>query len=122
MAKKGNKPWKKSGSASSATATTKKKLRAPTKVYQDVFFTSGTAKDVAQFMDTVEQLLRYMATSDWKQASDLDKVMTDLKDLTMVAPVRPTITYLSGSGTDVVETTNRITLGVVNTPIVNNMN
>ena len=86
------------------------------------FFTSGTAKDAAQFMDTVEQLSQYVATSGWKQASALSKVMTNLKYPTMVAPVRPTRTYLSGSVPDAVETTDRITLGVVITPMVNDIN
>ena len=57
-----------SGSASSAPATTKKKFWVPTKGYEYVFFTLGTAKDAAQFMDTVEQISQYVATSVWKQA------------------------------------------------------
>ena len=65
-------------------------------------------------MDTIEQLSRYVAASGWKQASALSKFMTDLKDPSLVAPARPTRTYLSGSGPDAVDTTNRITLGVVN--------
>ena len=56
MENKGKKPWKKLGLESSALTTTKKMFQAPTKVYEDVFFTSGTAKDMAQFMDTIEQL------------------------------------------------------------------
>ena len=47
--------------------------------------------------------------------------MTDLKDPTLVAPVRPSRTYLSGSGPDKVNTTNRITMGVVNIPMVNDI-
>ena len=42
MTKKGNKPWKKSGPVNSALAATKKTFQAPTKGYEDVFFTSGT--------------------------------------------------------------------------------
>ena len=122
MAKKGRKTWKKLGSARSAPVTTKKKFRVLTKVYEDVFLTSGTAKDAAQFMETVEQLSQYVATSGWKQASALVKVMTDLKDPALVAPARPTRTYLCGSGPDKVETTNWITLGVVNIPMVDNIN
>ena len=64
-------------------------------------------------MDKIEQLSRYVAKSGWKQASALAKVMTDLKEPTMVAPARPKITYLSGSGPDVADKTDRITLGVV---------
>ena len=97
MEKKGKKPRKKLGPVSSAPNTTKKTFRALTKGYEDVFFTSGTAKDAAQFMETVEQLSQYVATSGWKQASALAKVMTDLKDPSLVALVRPTRTYLSGS-------------------------
>ena len=62
MAKKGKKPWKKSGPASSVLTTTKKTFQAPTKGYEDVFFTLGTSKDAVQFTDTIEQLSRYMAT------------------------------------------------------------
>ena len=68
MAKKGKKPWKKSGPTSSAPTTTKKTFRAPTKWYEDVFFTSGTAKDAAHFADMIEQLSRYVATLGWKHS------------------------------------------------------
>ena len=44
--------------------------------------------------------------------------MTDLKDPVLVAPARPTITYFCGSRPDAAETTNQITLGVVNIPMV----
>ena len=116
MATKGKQPWKKSGLASSAPTTTKKTFRALTKGYKDVCFTLGTAKDGAQFTDTIEQLLRYVATSGWKQASAFAKVVFELKDPALVAPARPTRTC--GSGPDAVETIDRITLGVVNIPMV----
>ena len=99
MAKKGKKPWKKSGPKSSAPTTTKKTFRAPTKGYKDVCFTLGTAKDAAHFTDTIEQLSRYVATLVWKQDSVLAKVMTNLKDPALIVPARPTRTYLCGSGT-----------------------
>ena len=85
------------------------------------FFTSETAKEMVQFMDTVEQLSRYLETSGCKKASAISKVMNNLKDPTLVAPVRPTRAYLSGSGPDAVEATNQTNLGVVNTPIFNNI-
>ena len=69
-------------------------------------------------MDTIKQLSRYVATLGWKQASALAKAMTYLKDPALVAPARPTITYLRGLGPGVVKTTDCITLGVVNTPMV----
>ena len=72
-------------------------------------------------MDTVEQLSQYVLALGWKQASALAKVMIDLKDPTLVAPVRPTRTYLSGLGPDVGETTNLITLCVVNTLMVDDV-
>ena len=40
--------------------------------------------------------------------------MNDLKDPALVAPARPTRTYLCGLGPDTVETTDQITLGVIN--------
>ena len=43
--------------------TTKKTFRAWNKGYEDVLFTSVTAKDAAQFMDTIEKLSRFVATS-----------------------------------------------------------
>ena len=116
MKNKGKKPWKKLGPANIAPTTTKKTFRAPTKGYKDVLFTSGKSKDAAQFTDMIEQLLRYVDTSGWKKASELAKVMTDLKDPALVAPARPTIMYLCRLGPDVVETKNRITLGVVKHP------
>ena len=73
-------------------------------------------------MDTVEQLSGYMVTSGWNQASALAKFMTDLKDPTLVAPVRPTRTYLSGLGPDAVDTTDWVTLGVVKTAMVDDIN
>ena len=66
----------------------------------------------------IEQLSRYVAKLGWKQASSLTKVMTDLKDPVLVAPARPKRTYLRGLGPGVVETTDRITLGVVHIPMV----
>ena len=66
MTKERNIPWKKSGPSNSAPKTTKKTFWAPTKGYKDVLFTSGTAKDAAQFMDTIEQLSRYVDTLGWK--------------------------------------------------------
>ena len=59
-----------------------------------------------------------MATSGWKQASALANVMTDLKDPALVAPDRPTRTYLRGSGPNAVKITDWITLGGVNIPMV----
>ena len=86
MTKKGNKPWKKLGLANSALTTTNKTFWAPTKGYQYLFFTSGTAKDAARLTDTIYQLSRYVAMSGWKKASALSKVMTDLKEPALPAP------------------------------------
>ena len=47
--------------------------------------------------------------------------MTYLKEPSLVAPARPTRTYLCVSGTDASKTTDRITLGVVNIPMVDNI-
>ena len=121
MTKKGKKPWKNLGPANSALTTTKKTFWAPTKGYKDVFFTSGTAKGAAKFTYTIDRISRYVATSGWKQASALAKVMADLKDTALVAPDRPTGKYFLGSGPDAVEAIDRITLGVVNIPIVGNI-
>ena len=78
-------------------------------------------KDTVQFMDTVEQIPRYVAMSGWKQASAPAKVMTDLKDPMLVALFRLNITHLSGSGPDTVNTTDWITMGVVNTPMIDDI-
>ena len=74
-----------------------------------------------QFTDKIERLSRYVATLVWKQSSALAKVMTNLKDLVLVAPARPTRTYLCGSVPDAINTTYRITLGVVNIPMVDDI-
>ena len=71
------------------------------------------AKEAAQFTEMIEQLSKYVATSGWKQASAHSKFMTDLKDLALVAPARPTKTYVCRSESDAFETTGLITLGVV---------
>ena len=62
----------------------------------------------------IEQLQRYVAMAGWKQVAALAKVTNNLKDLALVAPARPKITYLRGLGTDAIETSDWITLGVVN--------
>ena len=62
-----------------------------------------------------------MATSGWNQALVIAKVMTILKDPALIALDRPTRTYLCGSGPGSFITTNWITLGVVNTPMVGNI-
>ena len=67
MNNKVKKPWKKLGPANSAPTTTKKTFQEPTRGYEDVFFTLGTAKDAAQFTDMIEQLSRYVATLGWNQ-------------------------------------------------------
>ena len=92
MTKKVKKPWKKLGPANSAPTITKRAFRVPTKEYEDVFFKSGIAKDVAQFKDTIEQLSKYVNTLGWKQASALANAMTNLKDQALVAPAIPTRT------------------------------
>ena len=51
----------------------------------------------------------------------LAKFMTNLKDSTLVAPARPNRTYLSGSVPDAFETTDQITLVVVNILVVNDI-
>ena len=96
MAKKGKKPCKKSGPASSSPTTRNEKFWAPTKGYKYVFCKVRKAKEKAHFMDTIEQLSSYVATSGWKQASALAKVMIDLTDPTLVALARTTRTYLRG--------------------------
>ena len=121
MERKVKKPWKKLGSLNSAPTTTKKTFRAQKKGYEYIFFTSGTAKDVAQFTDTIEQISRYVATSGWKQASEIAKVMTNLKDPELVAPARTTRTYLCVLVPEAVETTDCINLDVLNIPMVDDI-
>ena len=121
MTNKGKKTWKKSGPASSAPTKTKKMFQAPTKGYEYILFTSGTAKDAARFMDTIEQLSRYVDALGWMQSSALTKVMTNLKDPLLVAPVRLTRMYFSRSGPKVVKTTDQITLDLVNIRMVDNI-
>ena len=47
--------------------------------------------------------------------------MTNLKNLVLVVPARPIRTYFCGSGPYAVKTTNQITLGMVNIPMVVNI-
>ena len=121
MLKKGKKPWKKSGKSSSFLTTTKKTFRLQTKWCKDVFFTSVTAKDTVHFTGTIDQLSRYVDTSGWKQDSEFAKVVTNPKDPVLIVPARPTRTYLCRLGPDAVKKTNWIALGVVNIPMVSNI-
>ena len=80
---------KKSGSGETPTPTAKKKFTAPTPGYEDVYFTSGSTKDAAQFQDTVNKLSRCVGTQSWKKASVLSKAMGDLIAPVFTSPTRP---------------------------------
>ena len=58
---------------------TKSKFVAPTSGHEDVYFTTGSAKDATAFQGTVQKLAQHVSTAaGWKQGSTLEKAMTNL--------------------------------------------
>ena len=110
---------KKSGSGETPTPTAKKKFTAPTPGYEDVYFTSGSTKDAAQFQDTVNKLSRCVGTQSWKKASVLSKAMGDLIAPIFTSPTRPSRVYMTGQAGSRTRTLDRMNAaGEVNTPTV----
>ena len=110
-----------------STKSTAKELypgsfEAPTAGLKSVYFTAGSTKDAAEFKDTVEKLLRHVATTAWKQASILSKAMTELNDRVFPMQVRPVRVYISGTGSSAVETTSHLTAGMLNIAVVDDIN
>ena len=70
----------------------------------------------------MEKLSRHVATTVWKQASILSKVMMELKDPVFPMPVRPIHVYISGTGSYAVNTTSRLTEGMLNIAILDDIN
>jgi hypothetical protein len=95
------------------------RFKAPTAGYEDVFFTSGSTKDAAEFKDTRQKLARWVATSSWKQASVLARAMTELKEPVLTPPVRPVRMYYDPN--DGSETKVRAVKGVMNLPVADDI-
>ena len=71
-----------------------------------------------EFKDTVEKMSQHVVPTAWKQASILSKAMMELKGLVFPMPVRPVRMYISGTGSSAVETTSRLTEGMLNIAVV----
>ena len=57
----------------------KPKFMAPTSGHEDVYFTTGSTKDVLAFQDTVQKLARHVSTAAGrKQGPTFGKAMIDL--------------------------------------------
>ena len=96
-------------------------FEAPTAGLELVYFTAGSTKDVVEFKDTVEKLLRHVATTAWKQSSIPSKAMKELKDPVFPMPVRPVRVYISGTSSSAVETTSRITVVTLNIAVIDDI-
>ena len=73
---------RKRGASVGSELATKSKFVAPTTGHEDVYFTTGSTKDVAGFQGTVQKLARQVSTATgWKQSPILGKATTDLQDL-----------------------------------------
>ena len=96
--RQGRKSWP---TAEDAAEPKKDKFVAPTAGLGNVYFTTGSTQDAAEYQDTVRKLARHVATTSWKQASVLSKAMTDLKDPTSELPTRPTRKYITEDGAEV---------------------
>ena len=69
-----NRNRKKEASGGSWLAT-KPKSVTPTSGHEDVYFTTGSTKDVAAFQGTVQKLARHVSTAaGWKQGPMLGKL------------------------------------------------
>ena len=66
---------------------------APTPGLENVIFTWGTTRDSARYLDTVNQLARYISTRTWSQSTVATKVMIELVIPVSVSPVRPARKY-----------------------------
>ena len=69
----------------------------------------------------MEKLSRHFAITAWKQASILWKAMTELKDPVFPMPARPVCIYISGTGSSAVETTSRLTAGMLNIAVMDDI-
>ena len=96
-------------------------FEAPTTVIGSVYFTAGGTKDAAEFKDTVEKLSQHVATTAWKKASILSKATTELKDPVLQMSFRPVRMYISGTGSSAVELTSRLTAGLLNVAVVDDI-
>ena len=69
MGKKNKRKQRTVGGAGGPGGAGTMKFTAPMSGLEDVYFTWGTAKDVAKFEDTVGKLARHVGTSPWPQSS-----------------------------------------------------
>ena len=114
-----NKNWKRRGSDGSGSVT-KPKFLAPTLGHEDVYFTTGSTKDVAAFQDTVQKLARHVSTAvGWKQGPTLGKAMTDLRDPVFSPPTRPVRMYYQNIDGEM--TTDRATAGAKNVEVMDDL-
>ena len=64
------------GSGTPATTTTPTKIQAPTLGLKEIFFSTGTVKDVADFLITKKKLSRCLGTQSYKGSATASRVLT----------------------------------------------
>ena len=70
-------------------STTTKKFTAPTTGMEDVFFTTGTNEDAANFNETKKRLARYVGTCNYRGAATASLVIKTMTNPTFTATKRP---------------------------------
>ena len=78
--------------------TTTKKFTAPTTRMEDVFFTTGTNKEAANFNETKKRLARYVGTCNYRGAATAPLVIETMTNPTFTATSRPAFSRLGWSG------------------------
>ena len=79
-------------------STTSKKFTAPTTGMEDVFFTTGTNEDAANFIETNKRLARYVGTCNYRGAATALLVIETMNDPTFRATSRPAQPNLKKEG------------------------
>ena len=83
--------------------TTTEKFTAPTTGLQDVYFTTGTNEDAANFNETKKRLARYVGTCNYRGAAAASLVIKTMTNPTFVVtkrPDQPTLKTVSGDKMD----------------------
>ena len=84
------KKWKPSSSSTSPTKTPIT-FRAPTPVFETVYFDlTGTSADAENYITTTEKLVNYISTQSYRGAATVSKVVEYLVRLDLTEPKRRT--------------------------------
>ena len=85
--------WQRGGqggkTGSTYPSTTPEKFTAPTIGMEDVFFTTGTNEDAANFLETKKRLARYVGTCSYRGAATASLVIETMTNPTFTTASRP---------------------------------